>query len=90
MIRHVSIIISGLVQGVGFRWWAKNTATSLGIKGFVKNLPDMTVYIEAEGESSSLKKFTDLCKIGPPSAIVKDVKVVESEPKGYSNFQITR
>jgi len=50
MKKHVNITVKGRVQGVGFRYSAMEAAEELGIKGFVRNMPDGSVYIEAEGE----------------------------------------
>ena len=51
------IHIRGYVQGVGFRWSTAREAKIMGITGFVKNLPDGSVYIEAEGTADRLKAF---------------------------------
>lgn len=54
------ILITGQVQGVGFRWSALKEARNLGIKGFVKNLSDGSVYIEAEGYSDQLSFYVGI------------------------------
>ena len=59
------IQVTGKVQGVGFRWSAAIEARSLGITGFVKNLPDGNVYIEAEGSIEQLNTFVEWCRQGP-------------------------
>jgi acylphosphatase len=69
------ITIKGIVQGVGFRWFLRNKAQLLGIKGWVRNLPDGDVEVMAEGDRGSVMEFIDWCKIGPPSARVEDAKV---------------
>ncbi|NLJ06796.1 MAG: acylphosphatase [Sphingobacteriales bacterium] len=89
-MRHVNITISGIVQGVGFRFWARNMAENLGIKGFVKNLPDQRVYIEAEGDEHSIDLFIEKCKAGPTHARVSKIEVVDSELVNFTNFIITR
>ena len=82
------IIITGRVQGVGFRWKATSEALSRGIKGFVKNLPDGSVYIEAEGSLEHLNSFIEWCKKGPGFASVESVKVNASPPVSYTDFRI--
>lgn len=88
MIRHVSIIVSGRVQGVFFRATTKAKAGELGIKGIVRNLPDGSVYIEAEGDSETLLEFQSWCKMGPPRAQVTRVDITEGDPKFYDDFSI--
>lgn len=56
-MRHINVTVSGRVQGVYFRASTKEVADSLGISGFVKNQPDGSVYLEAEGESEILDSF---------------------------------
>ena len=53
---------SGRVQGVGFRYFVEQKANLLAINGFVKNLPDRKVYVEAEGDTEQLQLFISLCK----------------------------
>jgi acylphosphatase len=65
--------ISGHVQGVGFRWWARHEATRLGLRGTVGNDPDGTVRLEADGEPEALGRLEGLLRQGPPGARVADV-----------------
>ncbi|MCX8188177.1 MAG: acylphosphatase [Nitrososphaeria archaeon] len=84
-----NIYVSGIVQGVFFRAYTRSKARSLGITGWVKNLPDGRVQIFAEGEEDSIKKLIDWCKVGPPHAVVEDVKVEWLEYCGkYRTFDI--
>lgn len=80
------INISGWVQGVGFRWRTALEAKRLGIKGYVRNLRDGRVYIEAEGSLDQLDQFVEWCKNGP--GVVKDVNVETFPPAGYKEFRI--
>jgi acylphosphatase len=82
------IYISGRVQGVGFRWSAVNKARDLGIKGYVKNLSDGSVYMEAEGYREKLDAFVEWCKKGPGYGFVESVKADPSPPENYSDFHI--
>ncbi len=83
-----AITIQGRVQGVGFRYYTKIKADSLGISGFVKNQSDGSVYIEAEGEADAMSAFIALCRQGPPLARVINMEVVDDESCGFENFQI--
>jgi len=82
------IKISGQVQGVGFRWNAAHQARKFGISGFAKNSPDGSVYIEAEGIESELRKFIEWCKTGPRSALVVSVNFESLPLANYSDFRI--
>lgn len=89
-IIHCRIIVSGKVQGVFYRASARDKARELGIKGFARNEPDGTVYIEAEGEKSVLDQFVDWCKKGPKNALVTRITVSEEVPQGHTNFEIRK
>ena len=82
MTARVHVIVEGLVQGVGFRWFAARTAASLGIVGAVRNLYDGTVEVEAEGQRSAVEAFLHTLKVGPRSAHVSNVRIVWIEPQG--------
>lgn len=88
MIKHFNIRFHGSVQGVFFRDFIKKQADILGIKGFVRNDPDGTVYAEAEGEEENIKKFIDLCKEGPDFSKVNKVEAEEGEIKDFTDFLI--
>jgi acylphosphatase len=85
---HYSIKVSGRVQGVGYRAFAIKTATLLGIYGYVKNRPDGSVQIEAEGTESILVQFIKLCENGPGWGHVERVDFTESPVQGYHDFII--
>jgi acylphosphatase len=87
-IHHKDITITGLVQGVGFRYACLNRANSLGIKGIVKNLENGSVYIEAEGTTASIKQFIEWCHEGPIHAIIEEVLVSDAEIAGYTQFGV--
>lgn len=88
IIHHKNIRITGRVQGVGFRFWAKQVATDLGINGYVRNLPDGAVYIEAEGALPQLEAFISWCNDGPQRAIIKYVDVHNGEVLNFQNFVV--
>jgi acylphosphatase len=81
---HMNIRVSGSVQGVGFRYAAMRAAVKMGIRGFVRNLPDGDVYIEAEGEKNSMDKFISWCRKGPPYAWVEHVEVSEKRWEDFA------
>lgn len=86
---HKNITVKGHVQGIGFRFTTRRMAISLGLKGFVKNLHNGNVYIEAEGTEIQLKHFIKWCYEGPNYANVKDVLIENSELKEFHFFDIT-
>jgi acylphosphatase len=88
MIIHLAIHVTGKVQGVFFRASTREKATSLGIKGYVRNEWDGSVYIEAEGEQDTLNKLIAWCKQGPPHAVVEKVEVIEGKVKNFVRFEI--
>ena len=90
MKKHFNIKVSGTVQGVFFRASTKEKAEALGIKGFVKNERDGSVYIEAEGEWDQLNEFITWCRIGPEHAVVERCEVNESALRNFANFSVSR
>ena len=79
-MRRAHLIISGRVQGVGFRYRARDIAEGLGLKGWVRNLPDGRVETIAEGEDAPVEEFVKYCRKGPPGAHVSGVEISEKEP----------
>jgi acylphosphatase len=75
------------VQGVGFRRAARDQARYMGIKGFVKNMSNGSVYIEAEGENDTMALFVRWCRQGPPYGSVEEVKTEDGTWKGFSTFE---
>jgi acylphosphatase len=83
------IIVQGVVQGVGFRYFVYRHATNLGLNGWVRNLYTDDVEIEVEGERSLLESFIMEVKIGPRSAHVKDLKLEwQAFENKFSAFEI--
>ena len=88
---RVHLIIQGIVQGVGFRYHTQNEAVRLGVTGYVKNLPDDTVEIVAEGPSPAIAQLLDWAKQGPPTAQVKQVNITYNSANGeFGSFTIAR
>ncbi len=88
MIKHLKIIISGRVQGVFFRRLVKDISYKTNIKGFVKNMPDKSVYISAEGLEEDLDSFLEKCKRGNAWSKIKGVKVDEGDVQFFESFTI--
>ena len=90
-MKHISISVKGLVQGVFYRASARKTALQLGITGFVRNETDGSVFIQAEGSEEALEKFIAWCKEGPAHARVASIEINEiPEPGHYQTFEISR
>ena len=86
---HVSLVITGRVQGVGFRWYVQRVATALGLAGEVRNREDGAVVVEAEGTRDALEQLVDATREGPAAAIVLAVEVRWSEgPSRHREFHI--
>jgi acylphosphatase len=85
---HKNIRVTGRVQGVGFRYNAREAASGFGILGFIRNQPNGDVYIEAEGPRSSVDAFIDWCREGPPRARVDSVDITEGEVRGFREFVV--
>lgn len=81
MIR-ARIIISGFVQGVGFRYFIESLANELSLSGWVRNAPDGNVEAVFEGREENIEKAIVACKEGPPFAKVEDVIVKKSKARG--------
>jgi acylphosphatase len=84
------IVVSGLVQGVGFRYFVQHSAQRLRLQGWVRNLPNADVEIEVEGEKESIEQLISSVRQGPRSAVVSDVEVTWEEFRGkFQRFEIT-
>jgi acylphosphatase len=83
------ITVHGRVQGVGFRYFVEHMATRLGLTGNVRNCPDSTVEIVAEGNAKAITELIDQVKHGPRLARVERVDAVDIPAKGtYGSFSI--
>ncbi len=90
-MKHWNIRVRGKVQGVYFRLTTKAVADQLGVKGFVMNTEDGSVYIEAEGDDFGLEALLDFCKEGPERAEVEAVDYTEvNSIRGFKNFEIRK
>lgn len=89
-MKSVNISVRGKVQGVYYRQNTKSKATELGVKGFVRNEPDKSVYLEAEGEEQAVDDLIAWCRKGPWLASVEEVILKVQEVKGFVSFEILR
>ena len=76
-MKKVRLLISGRVQGVGFRFWVKGKVKELGLNGWVRNLETGQVEVVLEGEESLVKKMIKECQQGPMLARVDKMEVFE-------------
>ncbi len=87
---HLTAIVKGRVQGVGYRYFVYDIAQQLGLKGFVRNLRSGDVEVQAEGPEEALQKLIKALWRGPAFAQVIDVQTQMSEKEqGFTEFQIT-
>jgi acylphosphatase len=83
------IIVQGVVQGVGYRFFVLNQARLYDVKGYVKNMPDGTVQVVAEGKKGMVKDFVERLRIGPLSAHVTGIDVKWHEKNsGFTEFRL--
>ncbi|MBZ0155272.1 MAG: acylphosphatase [Alphaproteobacteria bacterium] len=89
MKSRAHLLISGRVQGVYYRGFTEEVAHSLGLKGWVRNLPDRRVEAVFEGERDAVEQAILKCKQGPPAAHVTGIDVTWEEPmEGLKDFEI--
>ncbi len=86
--RHV--LVTGRVQGVGFRWHACERGRALGLGGWVRNLEDGRVEAWLEGGAEALEAMLAWLRRGPPGAHVQDLLAREVAPRGLAGFAIER
>ncbi len=86
---RVRLLVEGRVQGVWFRESTRRMATSLGVNGWVRNLPDGRVEAVAEGPEEQVNKLIEWCHKGPPAAKVTAVHVEPESWQGeFDSFEI--
>lgn len=86
-MKAVQARVSGRVQGVSFRWYTEEQARRLGVTGWVRNEPDGTVLVHAEGDDDAVDALVAWCRSGPSSARVSDVAVRGASPTGATAFE---
>jgi acylphosphatase len=83
-------MVSGDVQGVGFRWYTREEALRRRVSGWVRNLPDGRVEAVFEGEPDAVDSMVAWCRQGPRWARVDGVEATGEVPEGTEGFQIRR
>jgi len=86
--KYATIMVHGKVQGVGYRRYVMSKARQLSIKGYVKNLEDLTVEIVAEGEELNFDTFISYLRTGTTMSQIKDINIKLKETAEYSDFKI--
>ena len=85
----VHLTVSGDVIGVGFRSWARRQAQDLGLVGWVRNTPEETVEIVAEGPKDKLKELVKACRTGPEVAMIEKIDVSWERATGeFLSFEV--
>ena len=89
-MKTYKIYISGTVQGVSFRQFIKEEADKIGVRGYVRNLPDGRVEIFAEGRDEKVNNFLMICRTGYPHAKIKSVEHSEMRHQDFRDFRIVK
>lgn len=86
---HAEIVVQGLVQGIGYRYFALRKAREYNLSGYVKNLPNGDVLCEVEGDKGLINDFIKELKIGPTFSRVTNINVeVSNNLEGYTTFEV--
>lgn len=88
--RAIHATVHGRVQGVWFRETTRRRAAELGLGGWVRNEPDGSVRVHAEGPPEAIAAFTAFLHEGPPSARVHGVEIEPAAAEGHVGFVISR
>ena len=86
-MRGVRVVITGRVQGVGFRLWVEAEAVSRGLAGWVRNRHDGSVEAVFSGEADAVDAMLEACRNGPSMALVTDVAVADTDERA-SGFAV--
>ena len=87
-VHSFQAVVRGQVQGVGYRYFARQRAMVHRVFGFVRNLPDGSVEVRAEGSDAALAAFEADVRSGPSFGRVDDAAFTSVEPRGFSDFEI--
>lgn len=89
-MKTVRYLVSGRVQGVGFRWFVRLAAEASGVCGYARNLRDGRVEVVGQGLDSKLQELEALLREGPPHARVENVEKSDIQPEssGFKSFEI--
>jgi acylphosphatase len=87
-VSRARVRVTGRVQGVGFRYAARQRARSLGVSGWIRNAQDGTVEAVFEGGDDAVRSMVEWCRRGPSGALVRDVDVEWEQPSGDRDFLV--
>jgi acylphosphatase len=88
-IARLTAVVTGIVQGVSYRWFIQRRASELGLTGYVRNLPDGAVELVAEGARPTLDNLLDIAGVGPAAAVIENIDIQWSTPTGeFYRFEI--
>jgi acylphosphatase len=87
-MKAIQARVTGRVQGVSFRWYAREEAQRLGVAGWVRNEPDGSVLLHAEGADEAVDALVAWCQEGPGMARVSHVAVREASTTGAASFEV--
>jgi acylphosphatase len=88
MTKAVGATVTGRVQGVSFRYYAIEQARSLGVTGWIRNEPDGSVALHAEGADDAVDALVEWCRTGPSLAKVRNVAVRDATETGATSFEV--
>lgn len=86
--KRISLLITGKVQGVGYRYSVKLKAESMAIRGYVRNQLDGSVFVTVQGENTAVENFVKWCYEGPSAALVRGVEKIPGSIEDFSEFKI--
>jgi len=89
-VKRVRFVVTGRVQGVGFRWFVKAEAVPLELTGWIRNRSDGAVEGEVEGREDAIDALQACLEVGPSSAIVTNVEISEisDDTQRFKQFEI--
>ena len=89
---ELHVLVTGIVQGVGFRWFVRERGRRLGLAGWVRNLPDGSVEVAASGDAGQLELLRGELLRGPRGAVISELQELKSapNPEASATFDIIR
>jgi acylphosphatase len=89
-MKRVRILVEGRLQGINFRYHTQQQAQKLGLAGFVRNLSDGRIEIDAQGDDESVEKLLTWCQEGSQSAYLKSIFFRYDEPSEHASDFVVR
>jgi acylphosphatase len=87
----MEFVVTGVVQGVGYRWFTRREAHRLGVRGWVRNRPDGSVQVLVQGEAGAVGQLEALLRQGPAGSRVENVlALAHATNETYGSFEVTR